>query len=62
VVLVVEGDTRDLDGTAEYAILSVEGSRLSADLRRVPYSLAELRRVTLESGMPHAEEAARRLS
>jgi predicted phosphodiesterase len=56
-----EGDTRDLDGVAEYAILSVDGSRLSADLRRVPYSLAELRRVTLESGMPHAAEAAGRL-
>ena len=58
---VLEGDTRDLDGTAEYAILSVDGSRLSADLLRVPYSLEELRRVTLESGMPHAAEAARRL-
>jgi predicted phosphodiesterase len=59
---VLEGDMRDLDGVAHFAVLSVEGSRLSVDLRRVPYSLDELRRVTLESGMPHAEEAARRLS
>lgn len=58
---VLEGDIRDLDGAAEYAILSAEGPRLAADLRRVPYSLAELRRVTLESGMPHAAEAAGRL-
>jgi putative phosphoesterase len=59
---VFEGDMRDLDGVAQFAVLSVEGSRASVDLRRVPYSLDELRRVTLESGMPHAEEAARRLS
>jgi predicted phosphodiesterase len=58
---VFDGDLRDLDGSAEYAVLSMEGARLSADLCRVPYSLEELRRVTLESGMPHAEEAARRL-
>ena len=58
---VFEGDLRDLDGTAQYAVLSVDGSRLAVDLQRVPYSLEELRRVTLESGMPHAEEAARRL-
>src|SRR5919201_905784 len=48
---VLEDDMRDPEGPAEFAILSVEGSRLSADLRRVPYSLAELRRVTLERGM-----------
>jgi predicted phosphodiesterase len=59
---VLEGDTRDLDGVAHLAVLSVEGRRASVDLRRVPYSLDELRRVTLESGMPHAEEAARRLN
>jgi predicted phosphodiesterase len=58
---VFEGELRDLDGSAHYAVLSANGDRLSADLRRVPYSLEELRRVTVESGMPHAEEAARRL-
>jgi putative phosphoesterase len=59
---VFDGDLRDLDGLAQFAVLSVEGSRISVGLRRVPYSLDELRRVTLESGMPHAEEAARRLN
>jgi predicted phosphodiesterase len=58
---VFDGDLRDLDGSAQYAVLSVEAGRLSVDLRRVPYSLEEVRRVTLESGMPHAAEAARRL-
>jgi predicted phosphodiesterase len=58
----LEGDNQDLDGNADYAVLSVEGSRLSLALHRVPYSLEELRRVTLESGMPHAEEAARLLN
>jgi putative phosphoesterase len=59
---VLEGDTRDLDGLAQFGVLSVAGNRVSVDLRRAPYSLDELRRVTLESGMPHAQEAARRLS
>jgi predicted phosphodiesterase len=56
----IEGDTRDLDGTAQYAVLSMEG-RPTVALQSVPYSLEELRRVALESGMPHAEEAARHL-
>ena len=59
---VLEGDTRDLDGFAQFAVLSAAGSRVAVDLRRVAYSLEELRRITLESGMPHAQEAARRLS
>ena len=58
----LEGDTCDLDGVAQLAVLFVDGSRASVDLRRVPYSLDQLRRITLESGMPHAQEAARRLS
>jgi predicted phosphodiesterase len=58
---VFDGDLRDLDGSAHYAVLSAEGGRVEVDLCRVPYSLEELRRVTLESGMPHGEEAARHL-
>lgn len=58
----LEGDTRDLDGLAEYAVLSVDGRRLSVDLHRVSYSLEELRRITLESGMPYADETARSLT
>lgn len=39
---------------AEYAILTVEGGRLSVELRRVPLDPAAIRRALLESGMPHA--------
>jgi hypothetical protein len=53
--------TRDFDGTADHAVLTAEPGRLSVELRRVAYSLEELRRITLESGMPHAEGAAQRL-
>lgn len=40
---------------AEYAVVEYVGGRLSVDLRRAPFSLDELRQVTLGSGMPHAE-------
>jgi putative phosphoesterase len=52
----------DFDGTADYAVLTAEAGGLSVELGRVAYSLEELRRVTRESGMPLAEEVARRLS
>lgn len=39
---------------AEYAVLEV-GRQLSVDLRRVDYDVEGLLRLTLESGMPHAE-------
>ena len=51
----------DHDGTAEYAILTEDDGGLSVELCRVGYSLEELRRALLESGMPHAEESARLL-
>jgi predicted phosphodiesterase len=51
----------DHDGTAEYAILTADESGLSVEFRRVDYSLEELRRALLASGMPHAEEAAKLL-
>ncbi|HYZ76014.1 MAG TPA: metallophosphoesterase family protein [Gaiellaceae bacterium] len=51
----------DHDGTGEYAILTADETMLSVELRHVDYSLEELRRVTLASGMPHAEEAAQLL-
>jgi putative phosphoesterase len=59
---VLRSTRRDFDGTADYAILTEEAGGLSVALGRVAYSLEELRRVTRESGMPHAEDAARRLS
>lgn len=40
---------------AEYAILTIDGERVSVDLRRVPFELAALRRAARESGMPHAD-------
>jgi putative phosphoesterase len=58
---VLRSTRSDFDGTADYAILTSDEGTLSVELRRVDYSLEELRRVTLESGMPHAEEAARLL-
>jgi putative phosphoesterase len=59
---VMRSTRSDFDGTADYAILTAEAGGLSVELGRVEYPLHEFRRVTLESGMPHAEEAARRLS
>jgi hypothetical protein len=46
------------DGLSEYAIVSEAG----VDLRRVRYDLEAFRRTIVASGMPHAEEAARRLA
>jgi putative phosphoesterase len=40
---------------AEYAILSAENGRVTADLRRAPYDVSALRDVAQESGMPHPE-------
>ena len=40
---------------AEYAVLTIEGERLSVDLRRAPFDLASLVRAANESGMPHAD-------
>jgi putative phosphoesterase len=40
---------------AEYAILTAENGRISAELRRAPYDIAALHDVAHESGMPHPE-------
>jgi predicted phosphodiesterase len=40
---------------AEYAILTAENGRISAELRRAPYDISALRDVAHESGMPHPE-------
>jgi putative phosphoesterase len=42
----------DFDGTADYAVLAVDSDGLAAELRRVEYSLDELRRAVRDSGMP----------
>ena len=40
---------------AEYGILSAQDGRLSVDLRRVGYDVEAFLKLSLESGMPHAE-------
>jgi len=55
---VLRGMEHDLDGWAEYAI--IEPTRV--ELRRAAYDLDRLRAAILDSGLPHAEEAARRLA
>lgn len=39
---------------AEYAVLAVEGERLTVDLRRVPVDIQAIRRALFSSGVPHA--------
>jgi predicted phosphodiesterase len=45
------------DPWAEYAVLSVRGSRLALEFRRVPFDVAALMAVYRASGRPHADEA-----
>jgi predicted phosphodiesterase len=40
---------------AEYALVTVEGRRLSVDLRRAPYDVAALRAAIFACGMPYAD-------
>ncbi len=47
--------TPHVDPWAEYAVLEVDGARVSLDFRRVPYDVAAYVRVLRESGRPHAE-------
>jgi predicted phosphodiesterase len=59
---VLRGPEHDLDGTAEYAVVTAGAPGVAVDLRRVRYDLDALRRSIHESGMPHAREALRRLA
>lgn len=59
---VLRGPDHDLDGTAEYAVLTAGDGRTAVDLRRVRYDLETFRRAILENGMPHGAEAVRRLA
>jgi hypothetical protein len=40
---------------AEYGVLSVESSRLSIDLRRIPLDMTAVLKAGRDSGMPHVE-------
>ena len=51
---------RGLDPFAEYAVVSLDGERLSLDLRRVPYDVAAVKAACYDSGMPYGDEIARR--
>jgi hypothetical protein len=44
-----------IDPWAEYAVLTSEGSRISLDLRRVPYDVEGFIRIYEQSGMPKPE-------
>lgn len=48
------------DRFAEYALVAVEGERLSLDLRRVPYDVDRIVDACRTSGMPAGERAATR--
>ena len=39
---------------AEYALIEIKNGRLSVDLRRAPYDVGEMLRLTIGSGAPHA--------
>jgi predicted phosphodiesterase len=45
------------DPWAEYAVLAVDGGRVSLEFRRVPFAVAELIRSYRDSGRPFAEDA-----
>lgn len=51
-------DTFRADPWAEYAVLTVDGSRVGLEFRRVPFDVDELIRVYHESGRPYADDAA----
>ena len=48
------------DRYAEYAVLSLDGDRLSLDLRRVPYDVERVASACRTSGMPAGGDAAAR--
>ena len=51
---------RGFDRYAEYAVLSLDGDRLSLDLRRVPYDVERVASACRQSGMPAADDTAAR--
>lgn len=51
---------RGFDRYAEYAVVSLDGDRLSLDLRRVPYDVDRVAAACRQSGMPGADDTAAR--
>lgn len=52
-------DSFRIDPWAEYALLSVEGSRVALEFRRVPFDVDALAAIYRTSGRPHAGDAIR---
>ncbi|HET8651098.1 MAG TPA: metallophosphoesterase family protein [Gaiellaceae bacterium] len=52
-------ETFRTDPFAEYAIVTLDGSAVDVQFRRIAFDGAEVLRAIEESGMPHAERAAR---
>jgi putative phosphoesterase len=48
------GELQLVSPWAEYAVVRIEGSRVSVDLRRTRYDVDAMLRQTIESGAPHA--------
>jgi predicted phosphodiesterase len=49
------GELQPISPWAEYALVRVDGERLSVDLRRAPYDVEGMLEDTIASGAPHAE-------
>ena len=49
------GELQRISPWAEYALVRVEGERLSVELRRAPYDVEGMLEHTIASGAPHAE-------
>jgi diadenosine tetraphosphatase ApaH/serine/threonine PP2A family protein phosphatase len=49
------GRLQPISPWAEYALVRVDGERLSVDLRRAPYDVEEMLEHTIASGAPHAD-------
>ena len=49
------GELQLISPWAEYAVVRVEGSQVSVDLRRTRYDVEAMLRQTIESGVPHAQ-------
>ena len=47
------------DPFAEYAVVTVDGSGIDVEFRRIPFDAAEVLQAIERSGMPHPERAAR---
>ena len=52
-------DSFKLDPWAEYAVLTLDSTRLALEFRRIPFDVDELIRVSRAEGRPFTDETAR---